>query len=112
MKLIFTLLKHSFINALMIIAFITIPNAKLDAQICSDPVNVVYGMSNAGFIYPINVNTGNVGAAMNPAYTGNAPSSSNAVGYNSQNGNFYYFKRNYPSSPQEFVSFSPITNTY
>src|SRR5580693_1453624 len=83
-----------------------------EAQICLDPVNTVYGMTNAGVIYPINVNTGSVGAAINPAYTGNAASSSNAIGYNSSNGNFYYFKRNYGASPQEFVSFSPATNTY
>src|SRR5580700_7592900 len=82
------------------------------AQICLDPVNIVYGMTNAGVIYPINVNTGAAGSAINPAYPGNAPSSSNAIGYNSHNGNFYYFKRNYGASPQEFVSFSPATNTY
>jgi hypothetical protein len=82
------------------------------AQICTDPINVVYGMTNSGIIYPINVNTGATGSAINPAYTGNAASSSNAVGYNSHNGNFYYFKRNYGANPEEFVSFSPATNTY
>jgi type IX secretion system substrate protein len=112
MKLIFTLFKSSFINALIVLAFLTIYSAKLNAQICTDPINVVYGMTNSGFIYPINVNTGVVGAALNPAYTGNAPSSANAVGYNTQNGKFYYFKRNYPSTPQEFISFDPSTNTY
>jgi hypothetical protein len=112
MKLIFTLFKRSFINALFVFAFFTICSVNVNAQICTDPINVVYGMSNAGFIYPINVNTGVVGAALNPAYTGNAPSSANAVGYNTLNGKFYYFKRNYPSSPQEFVSFDPATNTY
>src|ERR1700722_5874557 len=112
MKLIFTLFKRSFINALIVFAFFTICSAKVNAQMCTDPINVVYGMSNAGFIYPINVNTGVVGAALNPAYTGNAPSSANAIGYNTVNGKFYYFKRNYPATPQEFVSFDPTTNTY
>jgi Secretion system C-terminal sorting domain len=84
----------------------------VQAQMCTDPINIVYGMTNAGVIYPINVNTGATGSAINPAYTGNTASSSNAVGYNSLNGNFYYFKRNYGASPQEFVSFSPSTNTY
>jgi hypothetical protein len=112
MKLIFTLLKRSYLNALFIIAFFTICSNEVNAQMCTDPINVVYGMSNAGFIYPINVNTGVVGAALNPAYTGNAPSSANAVGFNTVNGKFYYFKRNYPSTPQEFVSFDPSTNTY
>ncbi|HSZ85654.1 MAG TPA: T9SS type A sorting domain-containing protein, partial [Puia sp.] len=112
MKLIFTLSKRSFINALIVFAFFTICSAKVNAQMCTDPINVVYGMTNAGFIYPINVNTGVVGAVLNPAYTGNAPSGANAVGFNTVNGKFYYFKRNYPSSPQEFVAFDPISNTY
>ncbi|MBS1932728.1 MAG: T9SS type A sorting domain-containing protein [Bacteroidetes bacterium] len=63
-------------------------------------------------MYPINVNTGAVGAALNPTYTGNSPSAANATGYNTVNGKFYYFKRNYPSSPQEFVSFDPVANSY
>ena len=97
---------------LLSIIFLAVINFSSNAQVCSDPLNVVYGMSNAGFIYPINVNTGSVGAALNPAYTGNAVSSANAIGYNSVNGKFYYFKRNYPASPQEFVSFDPVSNTY
>jgi hypothetical protein len=112
MKLIFTLFKRSYLNALIVFAFFTVCCTKINAQICTDPINVVYGMTNSGFIYPINVNTGVVGAALNPAYTGNAPSGANAVGYNTVNGKFYFFKRNYPSSPQEFVSFDPSTNTY
>jgi hypothetical protein len=111
MKLIFTLFKNSLVNVSTIIG-LTIFAATADAQICTDPVNVIYGMTNSGFIYPINVNTGNVGTAINPAYPGNAPSGANAIGYNFINGKFYYFKRNYPSSPQEFVSFDPIGNTY
>jgi hypothetical protein len=101
-------LKNSFL-AFIFLAFI---NINAGAQVCSDPLNVVYGMTNSGFIYPINVNTGVVGAALNPAYTGNAVSSANAIGYNSVNGKFYYFKRNFPASPQEFVSFDPSTSTY
>lgn len=83
-----------------------------NAQICSDPANTVYGLTNGGFIHPINVNTGAVGAAINPAYTGNAPDQSNAIGYNALNGKFYYFKRIPSSAPIEFVSFDPATNTY
>ncbi|HLY69657.1 MAG TPA: hypothetical protein VKR53_08000, partial [Puia sp.] len=112
MKLIFILLTRSFVNVLVVLTFFTLCITQVNAQICSDPINVIYGMTNSGFIYPINVNTGVVGAALNPAYTGNAPSSANAVGYNTQNGKFYYFKRNFPSTPQEFVSFDPSTNTY
>ena len=82
------------------------------AQVCTDPVNVIYGLTNAGTIHPIDVNTGNVGAAINPAYPGNAPDQSNGIGYNEVNGKFYYFKRIPSSSIIEFVSFDPATNAY
>lgn len=81
-------------------------------QICTDPVNVIYGLTNAGTIHPIDVNTGVAGAAINPAYSGNAPDQSNGIGYNNMNGKFYYFKRIPSSSITEFVSFDPATNTY
>lgn len=80
------------------------------AQVCSDPSNVIYGLNNAGFIHPVTVSTGLVGAQLNPAYSGNAPASSNGIGYNQLNGNFYYFKRTPSSTIQEFVSFNPATN--
>ena len=83
-----------------------------NAQVCTDPVNVVYGITNAGFIYPINVNTGVAGTAINPAYPGNAPDQSNGLGYNAVNGKFYYFKRIPSSTITEFVSFDPATNLY
>jgi len=82
------------------------------AQVCSSPATTVYGMDDVGGIYPITIATAAVGARINPAYTGNAPSSSNAMGYNPGSGKFYYFKRNADQAPQEFVSFTPATNTY
>ena len=82
------------------------------AQVCSSPATTVYGLDDVGGIYPITVATAAVGARINPAYTGNAPSSSNAMGYDPGSGKFYYFKRNADQAPQEFVSFNPATNTY
>ena len=82
------------------------------AQVCSSPGTTAYGMDDVGGIYPITVATAAVGARINPAYGGNAPSSSNAMGYNPGNGKFYYFKRNADQAPQEFVSFTPSTNAY
>ena len=82
------------------------------AQVCASPATIVYGMDDVGGIYPITVATAAVGARINPAYGGNAPASSNAMGYNPGNGRFYYFKRNADQAPQEFVSFNPATNTY
>jgi len=82
------------------------------AQICSNPAGVIYGMDNSGGIYPVNVPSAVVGARINPAYTGNSPASSNAIGYSPSNGRFYYFKRNADQAPQEFVSFNPSSGTY
>src|SRR5580765_2970285 len=82
------------------------------SQICSNPAGVIYGMDNNGAIFPITVATAVVGARINPAYPGNAPAASNAIGYNPSNGRFYYFKRNADNAPQEFVSFDPSSNTY
>ena len=86
-------------------------HAKIHSSVCSDPAGVIYGMDNNGGIFPITVATGAVGARINPAYPGNAPAASNAIGYNPGNGRFYYFKRNADNAPQEFVSFNPATNT-
>lgn len=82
------------------------------AQVCSDPVNTIYGLTNGGFIHAIDVPTGTVSAAINPAYPGNAPDQSNGLGYNQLNGKFYYFKRIPSSTIIEFVSFDPATNMY
>lgn len=79
---------------------------------CSDPVNVIYGITNSGTIHAIDVNTGVAEAAINPAYPGNAPDQSNGLSYNPTNGKFYYFKRIPSSTITEFVSFDPATNTY
>lgn len=86
--------------------------AHASAQLCSDPSSVIYGLNNNGYIYPIDVNTGAVGSAINPAYSGNAPDLSNALAYNQVNGKFYYFKRLPSSTPTEFVCFDPATNNY
>jgi len=85
---------------------------KATAQVCSDPAGTIYGMDNSGVIFPISVPSAVVGTRINPAYTGNAPSACNAIGYSPSNGRFYYFKRNADQSPQEFVSFNPATNAY
>jgi hypothetical protein len=83
---------------------------RADAQICSSPSTLIYGLSNGGFLFPLNINTGVSGSQINPAYTGNAPQSSNGAGYSQLNGKFYYFKRSPGSLPQEFVSYDPVMN--
>jgi len=106
MKLIFTLKRSPIFLCMLLIVHSS------SAQICSDPAGTMYGMDNSGGIFPINTATGVVGARINPAFTGNAPAGSNAIGYNPGNGRFYFFKRNADQTPQEFVSFNPSTNLY
>jgi len=74
--------------------------------------NYIYGLTNVGMIQRIDVTNGSVAAPMNPAFGGNAPNLSNAMGYNPLNGKYYFFKRNAFSAPQEFMSFDPATNLY
>ena len=80
------------------------------SQVCTDPGNVIFGINGTGNIFPVNINTGNFGAQLNPIYPGNAPSAPNGIGFSLLNGKFYYFKRSPSSVTQEFVSFDPATN--
>jgi hypothetical protein len=77
-----------------------------------NPATTIYGLTSNGLIYEINTANGNITKTIkNGTYSGNSPSNSNSLAYNSVNGRFYYFKRNYSSGSQEFVSFDPVTNT-
>lgn len=84
------------------------------AQVCSDPLNTIYGLDQNGDIVQVNVNDASVGSAISssgdagyPGFTNNA----NAIGLNIQNGMFYYFQDN-ASGSQQFVSYDPATSTY
>lgn len=82
------------------------------SQICTDPSNIIYGLTGNGVIMEIKANTGAAGATIkNNSYTGGIPSGSNGLSLNVFNGKFYYFKRNVTATPQQFVSFNPATNT-
>jgi hypothetical protein len=82
--------------------------AESHAQVCSDPANVIYGLTSTGNIRPVHVATGLADPAINPPLTGlGYPPSSNGMGYNPVNGNFYYFDI---FEPGNFVSYNPATN--
>lgn len=82
------------------------------SQICTDPSNIIYGLTSNGVIMEINANTGASGATIkNSSYSGMAASQANGLALNVFNGRFYYFKRNVTSATQQFVSFNPATNT-
>lgn len=110
MRMIFTLPKTAF-KAILIFSFVVVARPA-HAQICQSPGLIIYGLTNTGGIYPINVSTGAVGTAVkNTSYGGNAVNKANCLAYNNVNGRFYYFKRNVGSSPQEFVCYDPALNT-
>jgi hypothetical protein len=102
-------------SALLLTAFLIYANLAW-SQLCSDNVNTVYGLTTAGEIYPVNINTGAVGAlaaTLNDG-TANPPENANAIGYNSANNKFYCFYRCAATAPGpvlEFVSYYPPTNT-
>ena len=104
-----TVMKNQFLS--IALTLILIPSTQqVWAQLCVSPNQFIYGLTNVGNVHRINTVNANVGAQMNPAYGGNAPSYSNAMGYNNSNGRFYYFKRNSYIAPQEFVSFDASLN--
>lgn len=87
---------------------------KCRAQVCSDPLNTIYGLDQNGNIEVVNINTGTVDSAMNNSHATNYPgltSSANAIGLDIQSGLFYFFQIN-SSGSQVFVSYNATTKTY
>jgi hypothetical protein len=115
MKLISTLFESKSLKmaALSLLVFGYSVSYGQVSAVCTNPTNVAYGLTGNGEIYEIDATTGaTLRTIKNNTYSGNSPKSANGIGYNSFNSKFYYFKRNVTSgSPQEFVSFTPATNT-
>jgi hypothetical protein len=83
--------------------------ANVQAQICSDAVDTIYGLTTAGQIVGINVNNG---GAVNIGTPSAGASNTNGVGYNNANKAFYYFNISGGSAgSQQFVSYDPTTST-
>ncbi len=113
MKLISTHKKSNLIKACIVAIFSIVLSHTLQAQVCSSPNTIIYGLDGAGNIYPINVTNASVGSVMNTAaYTTPLPNQSNALGYDNVNGFFYYFKVIPGAGTQQFISYNPATNTY
>ena len=104
MKLIFTIIRTKLFVVVLVLQLISF---QAFTQICSNSANEIWGLSNAGDLYPITIATGVVGPKLNPAFPGNAPSSPNGLGYNNINQRFYFFKRAPGAGAQEFVSYDP-----
>lgn len=79
--------------------------------VCTNPSQIIYGLAANGEIREINTANAATGTIIkNTSYSGLAASNANAIGYNSFNGRFYYFKRNESGSSPQFVSFNPSLN--
>lgn len=105
--------ENSLVILLTAVCLFTFQNASAQiSAVCTDPDNIIYGLTGSGEIREINVNTAASGSVVkNTTYTGNSPNKANGMGYNYVDGKFYYFKRNVGSTPNEFVSFHPATGT-
>ena len=108
MKILFTNPGRSISHAITGLCIFMILTDKGQAQVCSDPANMIYGLTAQGKIRAVHVGTGMVDSAMNPPLTGlGYIPQSNGMGYNPVNGNFYYFNI---YDPGNFVSYNPSTN--
>lgn len=106
--------RREIFSVLLLIGLMLHVNIGWGQTLCSDNTNTVYGFSTAGGVYPINVTSATVGAAVGSIYDGIRPdSNANAFGYNSINNKFYGFYRCAAAvAPlSEFISYSATTNT-
>jgi hypothetical protein len=101
------LLLVTFLTSISIILYIS-----GYTQVCSDPANVIYGLDANGKIYPITVSNASVGTDINITNPTGA-NNSNALGYASTTGKFYYYLKN-PDNGNKgtFVSYDPVNNIY
>ena len=102
------------VKVIIIILMVSIYSPSTNAQICSDPIDTIYGVDMNGRVVPINTNDAGIGTSLtssgDPGYPGST-SNANAIGLDIQTGTFYYFQDN-RAGTQTFVSFQPSTNTY
>ena len=82
------------------------------SQVCSNPANVIYGLDFTGNIYPITVSNAAVGTDINITNPTGA-NNSNALGYASTTGKFYYYLKNPDNGNRgTFVSYDPVNDVY
>lgn len=101
-------------RAIILLLIVGMCAKNANAQLCSNPIDTIYGVEMSGDVVPINTNNAGIGAPLtnsaDPGYPGST-TSANAIGLDIQNGTFYYFQNNV-ARRQKFVSFQPSTNTY
>src|SRR4029079_15885702 len=65
----------------------------MNAQLCTNPTDSIYGMTTNGQFHSINVNTGQASAGMLGGDTVQNAVNSNGLGFSSVTGKFYFFNR-------------------
>lgn len=94
------------------IFFLAANSIKIEAQLCSNSTDSVYGLnsitgSGSGQIISININNAGTNTVGSPAATS---ANANGVGFSQVNGRFYFFNQ-CGSGTVEFVSFDPISGS-
>ena len=92
--------------------FLAANSVKIEAQLCSNPTDSVYGLnsitgSGSGQIISININDAGTATVGSPAATS---ANANGIGFSQVNGRFYFFNQ-CGSGTVEFVSFDPISGS-
>ncbi len=106
------ILTKKHINVFILASLCIVLMQSVNAQVCANSNNI-FGVTSSGAIYPINITSAALGSQINTAaYTGSSPNQANAIGYNTVNGLFYYFKINPGVAGQQFVSYNPTLNVY
>ncbi len=110
----YTYFHQMYLKVICFLSVFAVCFQSLSAQLCTDPLNVIYGLGQNGKIQPIHVSDGSVDASITssgaPGYPG-PTTSANAIGLDIQTETFYYFQDN-STSTQQFVSFNSVTNQY
>lgn len=107
-----TLVGKSVFIIVLFLLCISKPGFSQITLVLGNPTTTIYGLTSNGVIYEINSTNATISKTIkNNTYSGNSPSNANGLAYNTVNGKFYYFKRNYTSGSQEFVSFYPTLGT-
>ena len=103
--------KHLLLVTLFTSIFIILYSSGY-SQVCSDPANIIYGLDFNGKIYPITVSNASVGTDINITNP-SKPNNSNAIGYASTTGKFYYYLKNPDNGNRgTFVSYDPVNDVY
>ncbi len=103
---------RGIILALILFIQLTFLWGIVSGQVCSNPESIIYGLNTDGLIQPITVSNASKGTAITSSTPSGTRDSPNGLGYNSQNGKFYFFWNNPSGGSTIFVSYDPTTGAY